>query len=525
MRAPRRALLLLLPIALAFLLSIAATASASGTPWGELARFEGKEKEGEHKGSRFLFSAGTHMFGVDQHENDVFVGSELNELHIGKFRIQKYTEAGKWLGELSLAPPVEPGTEEAAPKEPLAQGEGFAIDAEAGIVYLLVVYNRSGSDKHDPAVTAAGGLYAFKAEPESEKLVPAPGTKTNGLLLSLEPGSETAGKALLNPHGLAVDPKTHEVLILGESDRSKTTTEQVMHLAVVRVGKEGKEEPEYVSEKEVGEEEPDAGLPGSSPVVSSNGNLYFERLNALFETNLKSSAPPTPVYVFSGVELVNFGEGLNTTPEGAELTIGPVEAGVQRLFVSSLTGSQQGESINTALMLGLEDSVKPTVAELGWTGGVLSESSKPCAIEFGGDQNPLVAAGKNGEVFALTSRAPKLEDSEGEVVKFGPGGSGCPTAQSGGPIEVSFEGTKVSEPDTTHAFTLATKVAGQNPASPGANVLSTAWIIGGEKVTVTTPSGLETQTAEVEHKFSSGGEVPVEAKIHTDDAAGRFLVR
>ena len=519
----RRVMAILASLALLGLLVLAGTASASTSPWGELARFAGKETTGAKKGNRFLFSAATHLFGVDQHENGIFVGDDFNEnSNGGKFRIQKYSESGTWLGQVAIEPPKEAGTEEAFPPS----AEGVAVDAEAGVIYVLVVYQRSSGAKIDPSMLAAGGLYAFKAEPEKEVLVPAPGTKSKGLLASLEPASETAGKALLEPRGLTVNAKTHEVLILGVSDKAAKEANEDRQ-AILRVGKEGKVEGEYESSEVLAQEEP--AEPGSSPVWAPSGNVYFERNNQILYTSMKSESAPKPVLTLGlgtegplHQELVTFAEGAEATGEAGEpqLALAEAEGGLRLFSASQTAGSETNGPINTALMLRLEDSATPKVSELGWTGGIFSEEAIQCAIETGGQQNTLVGAGKEGDLFAVTSRPGKGEDSEGEVVKFGPGGTGCPTAKSAGPVEAFLAGTKVSELDTTHTFTLSAAIAGENAATPGASVLSTEWTIGGEKLpTVTTPTGTQVQAAQIEHKFTSGGEVKVEATIHTDDLA------
>jgi len=527
MPTPSRVRWLLAPLALLVVLAIAAPASAS-TAWGELGRFEGKEKAGAKKGARFLFSERTHMFGVDPQENGVFVGDELSEHVEGEsFRIQKYTESGEWKGQTKVVPPMETGA------EPTVESvQGFAIDQELGRIYLLTVYARSSGDKIDPSVPAAGKIYAFKLEPENEKLVSATASK-EGVLASLEPGSETAGKALLEPRGITVDPKTHELLVVGENDEAKKEAGE-NRLAIERISSSGTVEPEYVDPKLSSEEEPVE--PANSPVVSKAGKVYIERANQLLEVNISSlHSEPVPVFTF-GInpvhapfheELVQFGEAEATAPLGGQLAIDPESEDAGKLITSSEVSTaeengKRGGLINTALSFGYEDGGTPKLTELGWTGGVSSEEAVPCAIEAGG-QNTLVAAGNEGDIFALTSRPPKIEDSEGEVVKFGPGGAGCPGAKTASPIEASLSGVKVTELDTTHTFTLSANISGQNTNAPGASVLSAEWSIGGEKLNVATPSGVETQVAEVAHKFTSAGEVKVELTIHTDNLAAPEL--
>jgi hypothetical protein len=250
------------------------------------------------------------------------------------------------------------------------------------------------------------------------------------------------------------------------------------------------------------------------------------------------STPPAPVFQLGlkpaqgpfTQELVAFDE-----PEGikggAQLAIAPSSNPNEgTLFTTSLTAALtpvggNGGAINTTLAVGYEDGGPVKTKELGWVGGISSQEPGTCVLEFG-VTSPLIAGGKDGEAYDLTSRPPvKQEDPEGVVVKLGPGGSGkCPAAKSASPpsepIEATFEGSKLVEIEPNHTVTLSTKVTGENEKVSGASVLSTEWVIGGEKVTVPAPLGETTQTAQIEHKFTVGGEVKVEATIHTDDLAG-----
>ena len=100
--------------------------------------------------------------------------------------------------------------------------DGVAIDAEKQRLYVLVVGERKAEEEQpvfDPEAPVAADLYAFS----TTALEPPAGT--TGLLANekaLEANSEEAGVPLLDPHGIAVDPITHNVLILGQQDTSTT---------------------------------------------------------------------------------------------------------------------------------------------------------------------------------------------------------------------------------------------------------------------------------------------------------------
>ena len=137
-------------------------------------------------------------------------------------------------------------------------------------------------------------LYAFS----TTALEPATGTDA-GLLAgekALGALSEEAGVPLLDPHGIAVDPTTHDVLILGQQDESKKKGEEEPRAAVQRVHTEGAAEgelgPRYVDtencldEGEAIEAEPacaeGSGQP-TSPFVSPGGRVYGMRAGELWE--------------------------------------------------------------------------------------------------------------------------------------------------------------------------------------------------------------------------------------------------
>jgi hypothetical protein len=106
-----------------------------------------------------------------------------------------------------------------------------------------------------------------------------------------------------------------------------------------------------------------------------------------------------------------------------------------------------------------------------------------------------------------------LAASISEVIKFGQGGTGCPTAkETASGLEATVEGTKVTTVDTTNTVALTADVE-------GADVRSVEWKFGSEGgETIVVPAEEETQVAETSHKFATPGkEVAVEAVVHTDD--------
>ena len=280
---------------------------------------------------------GNHAFGVDPANGDIYVTDEIKVSSKHYFRIQKLDSEGRFLAETR----VELGGQAAY------QLEGVAIDSVKERLYLLVVTTREGDHEEieekiyedeekletkreslkrkreksepteplekeiktlegkikkleeealvfDPEAPVAAELYAFS----TTALEPAAGTDA-GLLASettLGAFSEAAGMPLLDPHGIAVDPVTHDVLILGQQDVSTKKGEEELRAAVQRVHTEGagadKLGPRYVDAENCLDEgatimaEPaceEGGGQPSSPFVSPGGRLFGERAGELWE--------------------------------------------------------------------------------------------------------------------------------------------------------------------------------------------------------------------------------------------------
>ena len=233
-------------------LSFAFTSIAHAQEWGEF----------EHafissgKGAGQVNGAGHTAFAVDSATGSFYVADELEEGAQPKFRIQRFEFDGKGgvtaKGSIEFAVPAtgEKGEKESSP----GQEVQLAVDSANGRVYALVVSRRreenekeekelekeeaeleAKGEKCEPNAKpptcyerqpldyeemAAGELYAFYYK--SGALVPAktkegklaPIVTEKGFL----PQGETPKQALLNPHGLAVEPETGDLFITGQQD-------------------------------------------------------------------------------------------------------------------------------------------------------------------------------------------------------------------------------------------------------------------------------------------------------------------
>jgi hypothetical protein len=501
--------------------AMSAPAWAAGN-YGELLRFGGAGT-GPTKGHRFELEEETHAFGVDTGEgNSIFVGDEKGSESEEVFRLQKYTEAGAFQGEALLKPAAKPPTG----IENVEDLDGVAVNASKGVVYVLATYKRSYSDTIDFGKEVSGAIYAFKTAPVEGKLVPAEGANgSTGLLASIETlkgNSETQGQALVEPSGITFDPKTNELVILGEVDEGETSG---THVALQRVSEKGALDGTYVDpEAFEGIKEPD------SPVVSPQGAILYEDEDEIDQIPTSFTSAPKTVYRFEEPEslteglfkeeLLDFGEDAEESRFGGGLAIvSEGSEGEGRLVADAEVGEvAENGAIGTEnyAVLALhykEEGENVKVAETGWTGGQPGEKyeGKPCVIGYAGNYPQVAAVG--------ASKSFVLAPSSSEVIEFGPTGSGCLTARAASSgLEATLEGKKVSSVNTGEPVVLSAKII-------QADVLSVEWEFeSGTKQTTETQTGSpleveQTQTAEVEHAFTTSGSVTVKGVIHTDDLA------
>lgn len=510
-------------LAIAAVLACIAPTIARGETYGQLARF-GTTGTGH---GEFDIRKGDNAFGVDPTDNSVYVGDEPGAKK-GEYRIQELTSSGEFVAETALFKPAgHLGL------------EGIAVDPGEKRLYALVTETRSASLTVDPNEPAAGTLYAFSTEPVGETLVPAPGTNAEGVLAGpsvLESQSDVLGRALLDPKGITVDPTTHEVIVLGEvaQEVEKGNKESPTLVALQRILPDGALGARYVDTSEFFGPE----TTPNSPVVSPSGSVYVavsqlqtekvtEKTGKVIEKTVyeivqipsfTSALPPTPFVLydpqgdleseerplvqFEQSEPAMYGDGLSLTPEGP----GGESAMYVKAGVFVRPGATGGSFYPGALAFN-----QAIGSELGWTGGQIPTTEKSCAIGFGGITYSWLAAGGKGMLFMF-------DPPTGEVVVFGPGGSGCPAAQASEP-SAEIDGKALAPAETVSAGVPVTFSSTMTQA----NALSVEWSFGdGQTATVSTD---EYQHTEVTHSFVRGGELTVTETIHTDDLATPTIVK
>jgi hypothetical protein len=522
----------LLAVLAGFLL-MAVTGAPAWASYGELSHFSGVGTNTSAKGTAFILEGEeAHAFAVDPDNGSIYVGDE-GKGDEEELRIQQYSASGAYEAAVTLKK-SDLTNAKVLPKgiENVESFDGFAVDAAEGRLYVLVTYRR-GYSKVDADDEVAGALYAFKTTPEGGVLVPAEGTSKEaheegllGTTTALEGNSETAGQALLEPAGIAVNPKTHEIVILGEVEEG----EFIKHVVLDRVNNKGELLGRYLDPEDQGEE-PD------SPVVTEAGRIFYESGDEILQVPAAfESTPPKEIFTFEEPEgfetdpfkeeMLEFDEGEYSS--GGALAISPEGAGTGRLVSNASVwgvnpeGTFKEETLNSAVLTlkYAEEGENTKVEEVGWTGGVPGPgdgTGEPLPCQIGSVGNyPLVAATSDEGVAVLAGGVaaeggPKID----EVIKFGPGGTGCPTAkETASGLEATVEGTKVTTVDNTNTVALSADVQ-------GADVRSVEWKFGSEGgETITVAAGEEIQVAETSHIFAKPGkEVAVEAVVHTDDLA------
>jgi hypothetical protein len=567
---------------LGVLIAVAAgcCASASASTYGELTRFgarqeqlpdtgtpvsggiAGKANEGERDGEELPGPEVNYAIGVDPKEgNAVFVLDEPKEpeekwlnskeeqdtvtRHV---RIQKFNPATKAVEATREFTVTSPPNEAESLEE--IEGEEFsniAIDAETGVLYVLSEERRKYNSNKDHEAPVATTLYAFN----TKELGYAPHT-TEGVLADATAlqAESTSGAALIEPRGIAVDPTTHEVIIVAHEDSKGEREDDVAkswdHFVLQRVSAEGKlgqryiDEKNYFKESRVPEEFP------TSPVVTSSGHVLVRfgtegltEVPADFEAATKAKTEPTALYT-EPQNVVPVEESEVENEAGGALSLSPEGD----LFEPSSVVNEA--EVLKAKDNGLNWGIAKRTAEgslLGWSGGqsaLISEelakvdktpNTDECVLQPDTNKEPEmdVAAGTGGDVFVLSPEFLEAEENfvtTMAVIELGPGGKGCPTA-SGSTVTVSEDGIPLGAGETIEAGTsvqLSATVA-------QADALEAEWLIedtANHEVTKETPKPLEFETAEsglklllqqpiLNFKFTTAGQYVVTAKVHTDD--------
>src|SRR5579863_6165668 len=515
---------------------LCALAGGAHAEWGELGHFAIPTGKAE-KDVNFTSSSSVLAFATDSADSSYYVGDEPNT---GEFRIQRFVE-GKEEASISFTPPEPKKVHDGVGETGV--GLQLAVDPVNNRVYALVLYKRrNASEKEikeeekeseqfekeveeeakglkpagsrlikapfehvplDSEERAAGELYAFELtagtlvsakENLDGKPVPIIGeTTAESSTTAFADQSEQPKEALLNPRGMAIDPRNGDPVILGvedeesdekvekeEAEKQCRAAAQFIVIALKSGKVTGKFDHRYVDRADAlrpsergcqPEEETDVPL---SPVVTPAGNLLIssgaQSEGQIWEVPTPGSeggegeVETTPTMLYGEHQL---GSLLNLEPpeEGAGpvMSFAPENATEGRIYLS-VEGFEH-EPIPLALHYAESPDKSSEVSEIGWTGGGAGEM---CGIPSPDNVTAVMGAGQE-RVLVLDayleeggSHSPRVES-----FAFGPNGAtaGCPKATLTAPHMIVGLDQNATEAPTDEPVTLASELKGADAKS------------------------------------------------------------
>ncbi|HEX4186984.1 MAG TPA: PKD domain-containing protein [Solirubrobacteraceae bacterium] len=515
------------------LLTLLGATRAGATTFGGLGQVTGQITAGT-KGEHGQVAPGSHhAFAVDPKTGNLFIVDEIAEEKHNHGRIQEFGPKGEFLGEDRFALIVK--TE--------AEIGGIAIDSATGHVYVLVNEIRPPEEEiFDAERPAAGVIWSFSTEVKLQHLTEQ--TKLVGPE-ELHTLSEEPKAALLSPAGIAVDPKTGDIVIFGQQDEStvKGFGEEQLRAAVQRVHANGKLGPRYVDhgncldgaepspEEKASKERPCEERPAEaprSPIVTPQGKVWVENENEIWEVPSPATGEeefkevvvhPKRIFTLGALQRLLVTGGLEE--QAGTMSFKSLEPGKGTIYLTANIGAETGVSSESGVIVldWTEGGGGAEVTERGWTGGENPSSPKHphCAIPIA-NTSPLLSAGKGEEVFLFETTSAQEPPQHVDIFGFGPAAGAEPCGQpevSPPTVEVGEE-KDASKVETGKLTTIATKVT-------GANAKSTKWKLvftpkgTTEKIVQEFSSGYQFEAPALSHEFTGVGEYEISATVETDN--------
>ena len=519
---------------LALLCALALSATARAQGWGEVSHLRIPTGAGAEQ-VNFANRQSIVAFAADPADRSYYIGDEPSK---GEFRIQRFVE-GKASAAISFLPPetknllgkagtdlqlaVDPArnrvyalvvnvrrevneAEEKAEEKEQKQFEKELKEEEKGEKppnsrLIKSPYTHFPLDSGEPV---AGDLYAFEytggklvsVKLKEEKPVPLIGEGSTGL----KSQGEVAKEALLNPRGMAIDPTTGDLVVLGAQDdeedlpveKEEAGAQKQCRAAgqFVLFGESGGK----LTTGKLGHryvDSADALRPGQtecqpeertevplSPAITPAGNML---VYSAAETEGQIWEFPTPgsgsgegeeeTHPKRLYEEAKIGPTLDLEPpeEGAGPTMSFVAEGAGEGTIYLATHAFSYYPAPLALHYA-EGGSGAQVTVDGWTAG---SSTTSCgiprfenAVMLGGLTETKL--GGKGGVLAL---APWVEEGTNtpfvEAFEFGPGGStaGCPTPSLSTPRVIFGENQNAHEVATGDAVSVASELTGADAKS------------------------------------------------------------
>jgi Divergent InlB B-repeat domain len=447
------------------------------------------------------------MLAVDPENGNVFISDLLPEFQ--GTRIQEFTESGELIGE----------TEPIA-SDGLGQIGAMTMDPTTGEIYLL-----EGEEKKDTELkkeVVATQILAFDATPTLGTKVLPPAEHP-----VIEVPEANQPNTVFNARELTLDPKTGDLIILGENREHQ--------IVLQRIGTAGNGTIGAAYVDTTGALAPADALEGRlGMAVSENGTTYLLSSFAGLQTEITLHTLPPEFTSASTLTSVPGIEGAATGEKwgsymvavqrpqnqiwfgkGSQVAVssGPEGDGETLYFKVEAEGTVPGSYFVRAYSLG-ENS---TTAAFGGGGG------GECGIQ---GFSASLAAGGDGSVVVL-DQGPQRESLAEEpptaafspwVMRFGPeaeedadtGGMACPVPAAG--FNVEARDKPVTEVPAGRWVTLAD----ESELPSGQTLAGTSWTIEG-------PEDVTGSEATLEHKFLADGTYTVRMKIESPPAEGSPL--
>jgi hypothetical protein len=413
---------------------------------------------GEFGSSAGQFTYPTDL-AVDTENNDVYVldepGAETPGMGPESFRVQMFKPP--------LTPHEAPSGQVEIPTP--VNGEGFpsfvtniAVDPALHRLYVLKA-TLAPCEEFEEYVGLEIDAYSTEPEPGTGLLPPAGNVETDGEkgVFYKFPAIRTceASGALLFPHGLAVDPTTHSLILNGRDEQGSTMIERLTTVSPYATGAPG-----GAFDDANGDVVKD-GSGASGVAVGPDEEIYFVAHNLLAgepagelpgvaeltTTGLDTLEDPGVSVIAKNhgeasgeLQLTGGKESVGAFGPGAQVAVSPDGKTVYAVEVSQLQASEAGSYEIRAI------STADGSQQVAFGGG-----STSCRITSASN---AVAAGGDGIVYALDEGGTVFKGGKHEptpfgfnLIEFGPDGSGCPTpsasfeingnSESGSPVVVS----------------------------------------------------------------------------------------
>jgi Divergent InlB B-repeat domain len=505
---------------LALMLVALAAIGASAPTFASATVFKSGQQESWSKawgtGEGEFFDPG--MLAVDPENGNVFISILLPEFQ--GTRVQEFTESGELIGE----------TEPIA-SDGLGQIGAMAMDPKTGEIYLL-----EGEEKKDTELkkeVVATQILAFDATPtlDTKELPPA----EHPVIEVPEPNQPNT---VFNARELTLDPKTGDLIILGENRLRQIVLQRVGTAGSGSIGEAYVDTSETLADQGLNKPEFDFNSQ-IGMAVSEDGTTY---LVSAFEGRQSQihlySLPPeftaaSTLAQIPGVEAAATGEKWTGNKLAVEQPQKQIWLGMGAQVAVSSAPDGSGESLYFKV------EQLPALGEIPGSYYVraysLTEQATTAAYGGGAEGGECriqgtrasLAVGREGSLVVL-DQGPQLE-LLGEtppsnfvpwVMRFGSeaeenldtGGLACPVPAAGFNIEARDK--PVTEVPAGRWMTLGDR----SELPPGQKLAGTSWTVEG-------PEEVTGSEATLEHKFLTEGTYTVRMKIESPPPAGSPLAQ